>query len=279
MRQVIAAIVALSLVGGPAAQAAGSRSPKGTVVRVPTGVVIVGDKPGSEGPRSPTGGAGGGGGGGACPGFRMGAIQAYVGGGEDGTPIYAITSYRCGADAASVQIFVCVANCPAGVETFIPPPAVPPLVDAIVALARRPVAVYAPPLHTGAFALVGKYLYFSVEPDSFEVVERGFDFPGGWYADATLTPTTLTMALDGHDAVSCDGPGPNPRDEAGRSASTCRVLVDRAPPKHRGNVTVSITWRIEVDSNIEGIADAEWDVDTTDTRTVDIKELQAVIVN
>ncbi len=277
-RRILVVLVILPIACWPSA-AQGKSTPRPTVAvdRFPGGVRIVGDKPGSEGPTSPTGG--GGGGGSACPGFRMGAIQAYVGGGEDGTPMYAVTSYRCGANAPSVQIFVCVANCPAGVDTFIPPPDITAVRNQIIAMALQPTPIYAPPLHTGAFALVGKDLYFSVSPETYVALSNSFGFPGGWYAAATLTPTTLTMALDGHEPVSCDGPGPDPRTESGRSASECRLLVDRAPETHRGTVSVSITWRVEVDSNMEGLADTTWELDTTDTRSIDIKELQAVIVN
>jgi hypothetical protein len=266
----------LGLAITPLAQAGGEAIPPPIAVKpIPGGVVIDGRLPGDAG--DPGGGGDGGGRSGGCPDFRMGPIEAYVGNGLDGSPLYAITSYRCGADSVAVRVFVCISNCPAGVSTFVPPPTVEAVHDDIEALASLPDPVWAPPLHDGAFALVGKYLYFSVTPASHQVVDRELVFPGGWWARAVLTPGDVTMWLTGHEPQTCAGPGPDPRTEEGRAGSSCRMLVDVGPESGRGEVSVAISWDVVVTSNVDGVP-GSWLIQTRTTRAIDIKQLQAVIL-
>jgi hypothetical protein len=213
----------------------------------------------------------------------MGPTESYVGGGHDGNaPTYAVSSYWCDGSDTAVRVFTCIANCPAGVALYIPPPPTDEVRRHFLSLALRPDARFAPPLHAGAaFALVGKNLYFAVTPETHRVVTDTIRFPGGWYATGSVTPGRITMRLTGHDPVDCDGPGPDPTTAAGRALADragCVVLVDRAPDSGRGEVSVSTTWTVAVDSNIAGIAGARWTLETTAARDIEIKQLQAINV-
>lgn len=269
------------LVPAAAARAGETPRPGGGWTPLPGGVGGVATIPRSDG--NPGGGGGGGGGGGVCPGFRMGPIESYVGGGDDGNaPIYAVSSYWCDGSDTPIRVFTCIANCPPGVAVYIPPPSTQEVRERFLSLAIRPDPRWAPPLHDSeAFALVGKYLYFAVTPETHRVVTDTITFPGGWYATGSVTPGRITMRLTGHDPVTCDGPGPDPATAAGRALADrvgCVVLVDRAPDSGRGTVSVSTTWTVTVDSNIAGIAGTSWTLETTAARDIDIKQLQAINV-
>jgi hypothetical protein len=213
-----------------------------------------------------------------CVGFSMGPIESYVGGGGDlAGPLFAISFYTC-ASGGTFSAFNCIANCPPGTPVFIPPPPVAGVIDDLNKTALFPLPYFAPPLERGAFAVVGKRIYFSTAPDRYrELIERK-SYPGGWYAEATLTPQRLHLTIPKHDTKQCEGPGKNPSTSQGRADNPCYIVVDEPPTSYRGSVAVGIDWRITVRSNIFGVDNRTWELPRIVATDVDIKELQAVAI-
>jgi hypothetical protein len=215
-----------------------------------------------------------------CPGFAMGPVQSYVGGGSDMTgPLFAVSYYVCLPDRTPIPTFNCIANCPPGAPPYIPPPSADAVFDRISDLAPLPVPAFAPPLQEGAFGVVGKRIYFSTSPESYAPTEPQIAFAGPWWVTGRIEPLELQFTIPGHPTKSCQGPGKDATTSEGRADNPCYILVEEAPPGYSGQITVSIKWRVTVvKSNIDGLS-TRVDEDVTSTSAiVDIKELQAVVV-
>jgi hypothetical protein len=289
MRKLLLPLVVILLaVGATAAEGAGrkpvvkppspptTKAPVGSVVKTPGGVKIgivipVDNPPKGENPADPAWVP-------PCEGFNMGPILYYIGGGDDGSaPTYGVSQYTC-KDGDPVTVLNCIANCPPGTPPFIAPPSAQQVIDEIEQIARFPDPIFAPPLENGAFAVVGKRIFFATEPDRYQQIVETRRYPGGWFATATLTPVNLKLTIPEHPTEVCDGPGEDGKTPAGRSASDCYIVVQDAPPGYRGAVVLGIDWAITVQSNIAGVQNRTWTLPRNTTTQADIKQLQAVIV-
>jgi hypothetical protein len=214
-----------------------------------------------------------------CPGFSMGPIEGYVGGGADLTgPLFAISHYTCSDKPGQrFPTFNCILNC--GPETpYIPPPNPQEVADRIFDYAPDPVPAFAPPLEQGAFAVVGKRIYFSTAPGTYQSQTPQVAFAGDWYARGQIDPIELQFTIPGHPTQVCEGPGKDATTPAGRDNNPCFILVDQAPPDYRGQITLAIKWKVTViDTNISNVPQITYGL-TTSSAVVDIKELQAVVV-
>jgi hypothetical protein len=213
-----------------------------------------------------------------CEGFSMGPALSYVGGGDDGTgPLFAISQYTCTTGGPFLAIN-CIANCPPGQPVYIPPPPAAGVIDELEKVAPFPIPIFAPPLERGAFAVVGKRIYFATQPDQYRVIVEDKRYPGGWYATATLTPIGLHLTIPLHPTKRCDGPGKDAKTSAGRADNPCFILVDEPPSNHRGTAALGIDWSITVESNILGVQNRTWVLPRTVANDIEIKELQAVVI-
>jgi hypothetical protein len=220
-----------------------------------------------------------------CPGYASTGVE-WIGGNTlspiDATnpqPQYRPVAYHCDGVGWTIEQ-ACVANCPDGTPTVTPQPNIALIRERFLALPIEPDPVLAPPLELGkGMALVGKKLYFSVNPTTYQT-RTDNETTGEWFATGIATPKQLRFSLDGVEKT-CEGPGPDPRTEAGRSESDragCWILVEQAPQSEQGPLTVSIDWQLTTITNIAALLGPPELVSTTVEITVPIQELQAVII-
>jgi hypothetical protein len=237
------------------------------------------------------GGSGGGGGGGeqprpSCPSFESQPIRtpgAHVEIRPDGSK-YVYMFFRCNPNEQFRGGLVCVENCPQGPlgGGVIEPPDAAFVWAYLEGGTVPPIPQFAPPLHRNPdlFAVVGKRLYFSVDPGSFVAPDRRGDYPGGYSASATYRADTISLSVAGQTAT-CQGPGPDATEPSQRREADslgCYVIIQDRPEGGTAVATTTVRWTVTVtSSNVPGV-DASRVVARSTNSTINIKELQAVIV-
>jgi hypothetical protein len=156
-----------------------------------------------------------------------------------------------------------------------------------------PLPRFAPPIERSPTikAVVGKRFYYRVDPTSFSEypIHYGWDYYGNpvsagssnerWVADVLFIPLAMTLKLpDGE--LTCDGPGFDATNQAGRDAANdagCFDIINDRPPGGSFPSQVTTTWLLVVNSNIPGVP-TEFNHEESLNVEVRVKEIQAVIV-
>jgi hypothetical protein len=189
--------------------------------------------------------------------------------------------WRCPPGGWST-ISVCVSGpCPDGPAEIPPEPTSEVIHKRLLDYALKPIGRYAPPVENpGVKAIVGMRFYFSVDPSTYKTLTpEPLTFPGGWSITATLTPGTIDFAAS-NTTASCDGPGASGRTKAGRDTNDtngCYVVFQNAPKSGQLDATITTHWHIKVIRSNFNPAVVEWDDITSETTTIGIHELQAVV--
>ncbi len=216
----------------------------------------------------------------ACPKYAVSRSVSYVNSTstDDTTPQYGYIDYTC--DGINwTRIWGCTSNCPPGVEPLTDPPNPRDIEDSFAESAPLPAGYFAPPVHEpGIAAITGLRLYASVTPQTSNPFRSEYASAGRWYAYATLTSTAMSLTFDGQTKPCTIFPPPNPGNAEGRDASDCWLPVTHVPDNDTKTapVTLTVTWTIDIESNVPGIAET-FTVDKTTTTDITIKQLQAVV--
>ncbi len=187
--------------------------------------------------------------------------------------------WKCAADTEWQYTWVC-ASCDPATPAQIPPPAPDAVWNLLVAIAKKPVGRFAPPVERGGdiTMVYGKRLYFRADQASFTPQSDTMNFLGGWTATGVLTPTGITFASSGNGTVRCTGPGYDGTTKAGRTAADnagCYLPITQGPKTGTIPSTLTIRWNITVNSNIPGVA-LQGTTTTTQTINLPVREIQAI---
>jgi hypothetical protein len=203
--------------------------------------------------------------------------------GEKG--IWAYRAHRCSPTDGWQTGFVCIERCPPGTPTYIEPQ--PPSWSVVRAdlfqYAPDPQMQFAPPVETDPTigAIVGKRLYVNLTEASFTPFEvTSYDTTGKFFARAYFQPVSFKFGSSEDNSDTCDGPGVSGRTAPGRQqldADGCWILINTRPPTSHTTIRAVTTWRVTLSSNNPNVPLTDT-TQTTNTFSVHIKELQAVII-
>lgn len=191
-----------------------------------------------------------------------------------------LKKWKCATDTDWTFTWVC-ASCDPATPAQPPPPSPDAVWNLLVAIAKKPVARFAPPVERNPdIAMIyGKRLYFRADPASFAAQSDTMTFPGGWSATGTLTPLGINFSSTGNGSVRCVGPGFDGTTRAGRAAADaagCYLLITQGPKAGTIASRLTIRWNISVDSNIPGVA-LQGTTATTQPIALPVREVQSVV--
>ena len=191
-----------------------------------------------------------------------------------------LKKWKCATDTDWTFTWVC-ASCDPATPAQPPPPSPEAVWNLLVAIAKKPVARFAPPVERNPdIAMIyGKRLYFRADPASFAAQSDTMTFPGGWAATGTLTPIGINFSSIGNGSVRCVGPGFDGTTRAGRAAADaagCYLLITQGPKAGTIASRLTIRWNISVDSNIPGVA-LQGTTATTQPIALPVREVQSIV--
>ena len=210
----------------------------------------------------------------SCPKYQKSGIYTQIGGGSPTAPTYGYFEYTCDG-VTWTQVWGCLSNCPIGVTQLVEPPT-PAFIEAeLVKSAPTPEGFFAPPVHrNGIAAITGLRLYVNITEETYRVVTADIVRTGQWYASGIATPGNITLDVDGV-AATCKNNPPSPATENGRNQSTCFVPITTVPKGGKAHVTLTVQWRMLIDTNVGGVT-KDFVVNKITELDIKVKELQAV---
>jgi hypothetical protein len=211
----------------------------------------------------------------SCPDYRVTNMHTTIGAGAGpDIPSYGYYTYIC--NGIENTVWGCLNNACPGIAPLALPVDPQTIRDHYETFALQPDGIYAPPVHRGSTSYVGLRLYFSTNPDRWKPnLDSAYDIAGHRVV-GSVKPVALIFTAQGQ-TVTCKTAGTNPTTAAGRKDKTCSVIVNDRPPSGKETITLTIKWQCDVVSDVPGITNDTWYVDRTETQTINVHEIQAVI--